>query len=298
MLIPLIAAGTIALATWLLYQLLKKNKKSSERKGFMSSGAKAKDNESGRGNYEDEQSRRKALIDVIVKSVEFAAKEMVTNKRMKGLRSRKSLVPNSNYNVRPIGNLNEFVSLLPQGHLMDDDHFYAKLASKKLMVGEFVEYYGKAKNTLIAALDASGSMEHYRRYEWAVGLVDRLIQRSIDLDAEIFLVVFTDYIRNVYHAHDKKTAEELRKNLPKILVPNGGTNINLALSKVFEIVAEGNFTEARVLLVTDGTEGVDEKMIAKEIEENNIFLHTVCIAGERKDLKKISNKYDRLGMFS
>lgn len=298
--LPLLLAGLAMAALGLfLYWKLTKGEGENSSSSFFGSG----DSESGsdqsqnQNKLREERSRRNNLIDRLVDSIKFASREMVTQNQVQGSRPRKSIVPTGNYNVRPLRGVAEFASLLPSSHMLDDNHFYAQLATNKLMVGEFIEYHGKAHNTLVVAVDGSGSMENSGRVQWSMGLVERLIDRCIEIGAEMFFVVFSDYIRGSYHVFDKKSAEEIRGRLGSVLSPRGGTDINITLKKIFEIVDEGKFAEARILLVTDGTEGVDEENILKELSKRKIFLHTVCIAGEREDLKRISSEYDRLGMY-
>ncbi|NTU99264.1 VWA domain-containing protein [Candidatus Falkowbacteria bacterium] len=303
------ALAAIAALAYFLFKKVRKNQEEqgqggSKRRNLMDSEEESDDPLSGmspeerRRHEEQEAEKRKRLLDSVVQSIEFSTKELVSDQPISGAKSRQSLVPNANFNVRPIRGVQECPALLPSAHLLDDDQFYGRLATHGMMVGEYVEYYGKARRVLYAAFDGSGSMKEYGRYQWAMSLCEALIDRCIKQQAEFILIVYSGEIKGVYHIRTLKEAIEVKRKLVSILFPEGGTDIDLALGTIFDMIKESKFIDARALLVTDGTESVDERHILQRRQEENIFLHTVSIAGQRDDLRRVSNRYDQVGMFS
>lgn len=254
--------------------------------------------EERRRRAQEEEARRGELLRKIVKSVEFSTREIISDLPIPGTRPRQSIVPTSNFNVRPIKGVGEVSSLLPSSHLLDDDQFYGRLSTNSLMVSEYLEYYGNARHVLYAAFDGSGSMNEYGRVRWAISLCEALIDRCVEQQAEFILIVYSGEIKGVYRVHDRKSALELKRKLGVILSPDGGTDTVLALDTMFDMIKAAGLAEARGLLVTDGTESIEEGPILARRKKEKVFLHTVSIAGQRDDLRRISDRYDRLGMYS
>lgn len=243
-----------------------------------------------------ERKRRNELLERVVHAVDFSTRELVTDTPQSGTQPRTSLTPTSYYNVRPIQSLSEIRSILPSGYILDDDQFYPKVINHQILVGEFQEFFGKAKKALVAMIDCSGSMREHGRSEWAFGLCDSLIDKCIRVQAEMILITFYDKIRGSYHVHNMETADKIRSQLSQILHPDGDTSIDLALETGLEVIKKEKFSEARMLLVTDGTQTVDVAEYGPRLRKGKIHLHTVCIAGDLKELEEISNRYDLLVM--
>ena len=310
-------AGAAALAAaaalaWRFWKKIRRNQEEEQQRqpGNFSgkheggNGFEEESEHSGPGQQERERrakeywARKNELLQSIVRSIEFSTREVVSDIQIPGTLPRQSIVPTSNFNVRPMKGVGEFSSLLPSGHLFDDDQFYGRIAANSLLVAEYQEYYGNARRVLFAAFDGSGSMEKYGRVEWAIGLCEAIIERCVEQQAEFYLVVYSGVIKGVYRVHDRASAAALKGKLREVLHPDGGTDINLALNTIFDMIGSGKFSEARGLLVTDGTESVDEEQILHRRNSEKVFLHTVSIAGERDDLRRISNKFDQLAMNS
>ncbi|NTW22614.1 VWA domain-containing protein [Candidatus Falkowbacteria bacterium] len=315
MLLPLLAgAAAVAAAAALAWYLWKKIRNSQEEQQQEQSGFPGNQGEGGGSRGDNQQSgpsqeererraredmaRKNELLRSIVKSIEFSTREVVSDIQLPGTLPRQSIVPTSNYNVRPIKGAGEFSSILPSAHMLDDEQFYGRLSANNLLVSEYHEYYGSGRRVLFAAFDGSGSMEKYGRAQWAIGLCEAIIDRCIEQQAELYLLVYSGVIKGVYHVFDRKSAEAVKRKLREILSPEGGTDINLALDTIFDMIKSGKFDEARALLVTDGTESVDEEHILQRRKTEKVFLHTVSIAGERDDLRRVSSRFDQLAMFS
>lgn len=316
MLLSILAGAAVAAATALAYWLWRKLRKKLEEEMRRQAGEFGDGEQSGEGDSEEgrrssaaeqaererraraEQAKRDELLRSIVRSIDFSTQEMVSDRPLAGTKARQSLVPTRNFSVRPIRGVNEVPAVLPAGQMLDDDQFYGRLATNSLLMGEFQEYYGKARRILCAAFDRSGSMKEHGRAQWARGLCEALVDHCLSQQAEFWLIVFTNRIVGTYRVSDQASAKELKQKLGRILAPDGDTNVNLALDTMFDMIRDGHFAESRGLLVTDGTDAVNEERFRKRRQQEKVFLHTVSIAGDRDDLRRISDRYDQLGMFS
>ncbi|NTW13606.1 MAG: VWA domain-containing protein [Candidatus Moranbacteria bacterium] len=253
------------------------------------------------GEYRNKRSgdlrlRKNELIRRLVDSIRFVETERVSDVPIPGSEPRESMYPVRDISMRPMRGIQEWRRMSPTAQLLPDEQFYAGLAVNSHLVKEYRQYVGKAANALIAVVDASGSMEEFGRVEWAISLVDQLIGRCVKIGAEMILIVYTDTIREVSEVTDQQSADKLRGRLARALHPLGGTDINHALAEAFRIAEEKGFGESKILLVTDGTAGVNGKMVSGRLKELNCTLHTVCIGGDLEDLRKLSSQYDSLEM--
>lgn len=301
-----LAAAAAAAAIALLLAKRKADRDGSLAKSRRNDTGKkgsGEDPSTGDGGFEDHERRirdlrlrKNDLIRRLVDSIRFIETEKVSDTPTPGSEARESLFPVRDISMRPMRGIQEWRRMSPTTQLLPDDQFYAGLAVNSHLVKEYREYVGKAANALIAVVDASGSMEQFGRVEWAMSLVDQLIDRCVKIGAEMVLIVYSDSVKEVDEVTDKESADTLRRRLRKALNPVGGTDINRALSKAFRVIKEKGFTESKVLLVTDGTAGVDGETAVKRLRELNCTLHTVCIGGDLENLRKISDRYDSLEM--
>lgn len=301
MLVP-IAVAAAALLAW----LLSRGSEPEDDEGGVSvvgsegdqesEGSGAGEEESGAYSGEDLETKKSRLIQDIVDSVQFIVTEKVSDTPLPGADKRPTKIPTGNLRVRPMHGFGDFPQLLPRSYGLDDDQFYGRLAQRSLLVREYYQYYGDAANALIMLVDVSGSMDEYGRASWAKELVERLLERCLGLKATLHLVTFARTVRSTHRASNPEEANALCGALDSILYPDGGTDVERALRHATELVEQEQFTEAKILLVTDGTDGVDPGYFEARLKETNCHLHTVCIAGENHSLKSISEQYDHLEM--
>ena len=234
---------------------------------------------------------RNELIDRVSRQIQFARGQKISIQRVE------SLVPADDIEMRPIRDMSEVDKLTTQAHAQPDDLFFGQLAGRQLQVVQHLEdqiVEEPAHNVLIMVIDCSGSMGEYERSEWARQLCERLTERCIHENAEVVLITFNDAVRGIYHAKTDAERRSLLTNMGRCIFHDGGTNINIALLAGMDIVERGSFDEARMLLVTDGTVGIDTQEVQQRLRQLKVNLHTIVIAGDHPQLREVSNRYDVL----
>ena len=88
----------------------------------------------------------------------------------------------------------------------------------------------------------------------------------------------------------------MRHFIDSNLQAGGGTNINNAIMYEFERIESENKEldveqSAQIVLITDGTEGVDVDVIGQKLKENKVTLHTVILGTSNKQLKSVSSRF-------
>ena len=138
------------------------------------------------------------------------------------------------------------------------------------------------------------SMQEHNRIRWAIRLNERLIDRCSKEDAAYVLLPFSGAPESPRTARNEPERGELRRGLTRVLgLSPTGTNIDAALAAALSHLEEQEYDEIRILLVTDGTEGVSG-LTVERLKKSGAFLHTVVINPQHDMLQSISNRYDEL----
>lgn len=296
----IIGGGALALGGYILYRwLMFKRKKPDRGKPASESPGTSTKDPGGSGTNKGRPDRsltREEMLHEVVLATEFSRieKERVSDAPGLGLKSRPSKIPGSNIQIRPIATLSEVASLLPTAQMLDDDLFYGRLASHSLNITEPLEYYGKSRKALLVLQDVSGSMRENERIAWARGLCSNLIDKCVKEGAEFILITFHSEPELKCHSVTRNEHREIKKRIPDMLVAEGGTDISLAIRCALEVIQKEKLDEARILLVTDGTEMINDQGVLNLVRNRHVFLHTVCIAGDHEQLRKASDRYDLL----
>ncbi|MDD5032945.1 MAG: hypothetical protein PHC85_02440 [Candidatus Pacebacteria bacterium] len=259
---------------------------------------RARGEEERRKNVErlNREQRRNELLERIVRETEFSLgeTEVLSDSTDPEAVSRPSIVPTGFIDIRPVQSMEEIRNILPVQQLMDDESFYASLAAHQLLVLQPMEFTVKAKKVLVLLVDRSDSMKELGRVFWAIALVEKMADKCLDAGACLILKVFTEFIESVAKAETPEQFAELKRQLPHLLSPDGGTNIQVALKSAIGELSSSKISEKKILLATDGDCPIDENDLLLSLKENNISLRTVCISGEHAGLMRISEFYDVL----
>jgi len=250
----------------------------------------------------ERKNAREDLINKVVRAIQLSERMARVVREVKvGERVEPSMVPTNLISVGPIGRMEDFRSALPSERAMPDDIQMARLASKTTLVRGFEQRidimeaeYGVLKNVLLVVQDVSGSMQKNNRASWSVSLNERLIDRCVEQEADYILVPFNEVPRNPFVAKDEEEKLSLKKLLPRILAPDGNTDISAALWAAMDILEEGKYGKGRIVLVSDGDNAVDVGRLRERLTALKVELHTVFIAGDNNDLRKLSDRYDTL----
>lgn len=244
-------------------------------------------------------SRRHELIEKISSKVTFSQKPVKLKSVKVGERLEPTLFATGESEVRPIQNVGELPRVLPRSHGLPDDMFFGQVASGQLPVVEHLDRvdivedrYGVPRNVLVYLTDVSPSMEEFGRKHWSKFLCERLIDRAEREGAEFVLIPFCQFVCGTHHVRTKEEFAWLRQNLDRLLSIQGGTDIDGVLSAGMDVIEQEDFTGRKLMLVTDGTQGINVRSTVERLRELGIELHAVCIGQVNRDIRTIARHFD------
>ena len=153
------------------------------------------------------------------------------------------------------------------------------------------------KKALLLLQDVSGSMEGMR-IQWSL-LLNLLLAKKCRAEKAMFTIIpFDAEIRQSFSADPGSVEEyeQLIKKLRVLLGYGGGTDVGLALDAGIKYLTkdsekEGILSAGQIVLVTDGTEGVNTQSVLDQLYEQKILLHSVLIGVKHQQLEEISKKF-------
>lgn len=246
------------------------------------------------------------LIERIVTGVKFATKTAIVDQEVVGTEVVSSMVPADDIGIRPMSSPSELPRVLLGQQALPDDMYYGLMARNQLQVTEHIAHrdltkpvFGPARNVLLSLSDISTSMQTMdaagnSKAGWSIRLNQRLAQRCQEEEAEFILCPFNHGIFATHRGKGREELDRLRFNVPSILGLQGGTSIQQALTDAISLLKDEGFTEARILLITDGEDNIDALALKAMLDEAHISLHTVVLFNHREDLRSISDRYDEL----
>ena len=246
--------------------------------------------------------RTAAAIDEIVGRLTFASGFA----KMKDVKVGETLVPShipsDEIHIRPIRDVSEIAQVPIDSLVLDDDRFFVDLAAQSLPVLEYQkrvdvteEVAEVPRKVLVLVIDRSGSMGEHGRAEWAQGFCDAAIRKAVREKAEVALLAFDERPRHWQVAKDEAACDQLRRELPRLLAPDGGTNVSAALDTTLEFLDDPSFSERKIELVTDGVDiELNVHHYRKRLADIGATLDTVCLAEENASLHALSMHYDML----
>lgn len=240
---------------------------------------------------------RKEMIDRLVAQVEFTRDTNVRGPT----RLERSMVPTDDISVERMEDVPDAVHQLPSAHTLDDNIYYAQLATKQLPVAAFarrvpvMDPAAKGRhNVLLVLQDISGSMKENGRAAWAVALNRSLLERCRQKSALYVLIRFDGGPREPVVCDSSESYAKVMSELPYLLNPDGGTSIPNALNAGIAFLSKGNYAIKRILLATDGEDNFDAAPVAEQLTAGEIALDTVVIEGENPSLRSLSRHYSVL----
>ncbi len=288
--------GGGAFAAWQFLKQLKAAMNSSAGEGPAGDGEEGQSDGAGDEPPEDFSRSEpieggEELISKVVAAVKFAMFRRVV------VEENPSEVPTDQVNIRPMNGISELDSVIPSVQGYEDDVFFGLAAARQLPVMEFIEQVEreeKIRKALLVLQDCSGSMEQENRIKWAIRLNERLVRKCRDEQAEFVLIPFADSPQAAHHARTSEECDRLQPSIRNILYSDGGTDLDRALGAGMDLIEREKFGEARILLVTDGTQEINVSATKERLRRLNVWLHTVCIAGDNLSLRGVSNQFDLL----
>jgi uncharacterized protein YegL len=242
-------------------------------------------------------------VKVIVQKLQFFERKVSIQKKV-GEESVASIIPTGDIEIRSIENLNQLPQVLTGQLGSDDEIFYPLVATNNLLfkqpieyVGVFKERYIRPRKTIRESQDVSGSMKG-DRIAWSRILNTLLIEKSKKIHADYLLTVFTDRPLISIHADSQNIGSynTALKFVSDQIRADGGTDINLALEDQLQSIEKENLElkvqqNAQIVLITDGTEGINTKRILDKMKELGVVLHTVVLGVHHQQLQSISKEY-------
>ena len=294
----LIAAGILAAAGLLAWLLSRSHKKDQPQSPQFPVPAPSDAPPEGPEEVSYRSLRHEA-IDRIASRIRFSTRPVILASVKVGEERRSTPIPTGEVEIRPIREVAELPRALSSTHGYPDDMYFGQIASRQLPVVDHMETvdlvedrYGPPRNALVYLSDVSPSMDDFGRRDWARSLCERILARAEAMEADTSLIPFGAYVNGIHAAKSPQEYAWLRKNLGIILGRTSGTNINRALGAGMDEIEGGDSTDRKILLVTDGTEGIDTSHTAQRLKELGIELHVVCIGKDHQGLRYVAAHYD------
>jgi hypothetical protein len=292
----LLTTAAISSLLWALRSLFKrkKNKPGNEQGKPATTGRE--DREAAPQPVPKEPRQHKVLQEIAEK-IQFSTALLVSSVKT-GDRLVSVGYPADEIAVRPMSSIADLKRALPGTMVLDDASYYAQVAKNDIPVVEYLERhdiieerYGEPNNGLVYVQDVSPSMQEYQRMRWALMLIDLVIARAQRGKAKMFFIPFGGVIGTVLSARTPEEFEELKEGVHNMSYISA-TNISLGLERAMDILEAEEFTSRKILLVTDGTEGINASATAYRLASLGVQLHTVCIGKDHDGLRQISHNYD------
>lgn len=220
-----------------------------------------------------------------VKSVKVGEKEVETKEIT------------DNINIRPIQSISEVSKILPNQYAFDDDLFYGKLVSNGLLSKHYItgediieSKIEKMKKKVVSLADFSGSMHGCIRIIYCIELLKRIAKKTSSNSAELTVFPFHSSVQEslIINNYDSRTENEINR----LSRYSGGTDLSVAIAAGLEVFENSHdYQDAQLIVITDGTEGVNSQEILKKIKLLNVKLLTICIGVNHEQLRNISHKY-------
>ena len=242
-------------------------------------------------------------VKAIVRAIEFSECK-ITLKAKIGEEVRQTNIPTGDSEIVTMRDLSQLPKVLTSQMGSEDDIFYPSLATNQLLMQQPIEYEDvfdertlTRQKSLRVLQDVSGSTKR-DRIAWSRLLDTLLAEKAKRARAEFALTTFTDGPKHSTGASHREP-ESFKKLLDFIefqIRADGGTNINSTVRIELEKIERENQDlktdqDARIVLVTDGTQGVDVKYINKQLKELGATLYTVVLGVDHDQLRSISKRY-------
>lgn len=244
-----------------------------------------------------EEPRQHRVLQEIANKIQFSTALLVSSVKV-GDRMVPVDYPSDEISVRPMRGIVDLKRALPGTMVLDDASYFAQVAKNDIPVVEYLERhdvheerYGEPNNGLVYVQDVSPSMQEFQRMRWALMLIDLVLARAEKSKAKSFFIPFGGVIGKVSSARTEEEYQALRANVKKMSYISS-TDISLGLETAMDILEAEEFTSRKILLVTDGTDGINTHATASRLEKLGVELHTVCIGKDNDGLRLISHNYD------
>jgi uncharacterized protein YegL len=239
----------------------------------------------------------------IVNEISFFEKQMTIRHKI-GEEAIPSPIPSDDFAIVPMQHTGQFPKVINSHMGLDDDLFYSKIASNQIHIKQDLELVGvyEDKTKRIQRFgrilqDVSGS-EKGQRIAWSRVIDTLLAEKAKRSRANITLTTFTQGPVSSISASFTEPISYAYMNsfIEQNLQADGGTDISAALLHDLAIIEKDNEgldynQDVQIILITDGTEGINEDLILEKLKKNQVTLHTVILGVSHDQLRNVSSKF-------
>lgn len=306
----LIGGALLAGAAYLLWRLLKNRRQNQPQSGQAAQDYynQPSEGDANDANQEDQgepeapardpvQERRNEQISEIVSQIPFSFKLNRVETEVPTGEMIESRLPTDDVDVVPVKSAEDLLGVSASTHALGDDQFFGRFAAGGLMRQAFMEPETRTEveltpnaKALVVLADVSGSMAESFRGPWMLSLVRALVERSQKEQARFVLIPFNRFPLGLYTAKTEGEYRSLLQTLERKLAIGGDTDIDRALLEGIKYLKAQEFTDASIVLITDGENNVNINHIGEALSSAEAKLVTVAVATERKDLGEISER--------
>lgn len=187
--------------------------------------------------------------------------------------------------------------LSPRSLAYPDEVFYARFAEGKLLLYE--KGIRLSRSPIYVLVDKSGSMNG-EKIVWAKAVAMALYIKATRSSRDFYVRFFDS------EPHPPLKAEHARRASSGIQVlsyiarvkSSGGTDITKAISAALSDAEREKLKELSIVVVTDGIDRVNEKLVLEKLKSTNSRLISVMVKGDNQSLRKISAHYFRVEKLS
>lgn len=242
-------------------------------------------------------------VKAIVSAIEFSERKITLRTKI-GEEVRQTNIPTGDSEITTMKDLGQIPKVLISQMASDDDIFYPHLVNNQLLIQQPIEYVDeydertlKRQKSLRVLQDVSGSTRR-DRIAWSRLLDVLLVEKAKRARAEFALTTFTEGPQYSTSAslNEPESFKKLLDFIEFRIRADGGTDINSTIQAELSKIEQENREletdqDARIVLVTDGTQGVDTGRINKRLKELGATLYTVVLGVDHDQLRSISKRY-------
>ncbi|MEM7102156.1 MAG: vWA domain-containing protein [Bacteroidota bacterium] len=253
---------------------------------------------------ESPKSRKKSAnlyVDDIINNAGFSKANVIEVSKKIGEEEIEVGYPTGNFEIRPIQSMDEIPDLLHEQQAYPDDMFFEQLAQGELYVQKDIESkevfskeYSALKKHRVVVVDCSGSMlgDNSFRIDFTIKLAKAFVQNAQRNKAISTLIFFSSEILDTFTAQSADDYRLMLAALDDADKYRGGTNLDKALMHALDRFETYNmYDDAQVIMITDGTEGINSRATRERMSQFGVKLHTVCVGKYHRQLHRLSDEF-------
>lgn len=164
--------------------------------------------------------------------------------------------------------------------------FDDKFIKKELIVKEKVKPETK-KQIVYMLLDDSGSMACIEKQSYVRAVLLNRLESVVDGKSELKFCLYESQRYQFYDVKDKKSAQDLFKDISLRRPNGGGTNIGAVIQETIDDIHNlPNHHDPEIIIVCDG----DDRLYHESVDLKEVTVNAILLGRQNDDIKKLTKR--------